>query len=91
MGTKVNQKNSDPADAGLYFIGNRLETSLDLLGPDRKTLRQKYVIGDPRDCPAGTAKEMKARGYIGLYKRDAVVEFRIPNTNLTIQFSLRHK
>ncbi len=34
------------------FIGNRDSSSLDLIGPDRKTLREKYLIGRPQDCEA---------------------------------------
>jgi hypothetical protein len=53
------------------FVGNRLATSLDLMGPDKRTLREKYLIGDPRDCPVGSAEEMKRRGYVGIYEKEA--------------------
>ena len=52
------------------YVGNRLATALDLPGPDRKTLRDKYLIGDPRDCPLGKAEEMKRRGYVGIYEKE---------------------
>lgn len=69
----------------LQFVGNRLSSSLDLVGPDQKTLRQKYAIGDPQGCAAGTAEEMKRRGYLGLYKESPVTVLRLPNSNLTIR------
>lgn len=68
-----------------HFVGNRLASSLDLVGPDGKSLRQKYLIGDPVDCQAGTSGEMKRRGYVGIYKKNPNVVFRIPNSNLTIR------
>ena len=52
------------------FIGNRLSSSLDLIGPDRKTLRQKYDIVEPFDCPLGSAEEMKRRGFVGIYLKE---------------------
>ena len=55
------------------------------MGADGKTLRQKYVIGHPQDCPAAKADEMKRRGYVGIYTKTAVSVFRLPNSNLTIR------
>lgn len=52
------------------FLGNRLASSLDLVGLDRKTLRQKYDIGEPFDCPLGNAEEMKRRGFVGIYLKE---------------------
>jgi hypothetical protein len=52
------------------YVGNRLASSLDLPGPDHKTLREKYLIGEPRDCPIGKAAEMKRRGFVGIYEKD---------------------
>lgn len=66
------------------FVGNRLASCLDLVGPDKKTLRQKYLIGDPRDCPAGTATEMKKRGFVGIYQKEPVFTFRLPNSTMRI-------
>lgn len=51
------------------FIGNRIEACLDLIGPDKKTLREKYDIGEPRECALGDSTEMKRRGYVGIYCR----------------------
>ena len=81
----MNRKNREAAFASLHFIGNRLATSVDLVGPDGKTLRQKYIIGAPAACPAGTAEEMGRRGYVGLYKRESFLVLRIPNSNLTLR------
>ncbi|MCI0540931.1 MAG: hypothetical protein L0Z50_37495 [Verrucomicrobiales bacterium] len=80
-------KDTPSTSVPLYFVGNRLAASLDLIGPDGKTLRQKYVIGDPRDCQAGKADQMKRRGYIGIYNRSPVQVFRLPNSNLTIRIA----
>ncbi|MDB6057950.1 MAG: hypothetical protein JWO95_1794 [Verrucomicrobiales bacterium] len=63
------------------FVGNRAATSLDLVGPDKKTLREKYYVGEPHDCPMGTADEMKRRGYVGIYLKEPVTFFRLPNSN----------
>ncbi|MEO6036280.1 MAG: hypothetical protein ABIQ35_13570 [Verrucomicrobiota bacterium] len=67
------------------FVGNRLGTCLDLLGPDKKSLRQKFLIGEPRRCAAGTGEEMKRRGYVGIYQKEREVRFRLPYSNLVIQ------
>ncbi|MEP6662971.1 MAG: hypothetical protein ABJC04_04830 [Verrucomicrobiota bacterium] len=69
------------------FIGNRMVGSLDLIGPDKKSLREKYLIGDPRQCAAGSAEEMKRRGYVGIYMKERVVRFRIPQSGLVLQQS----
>jgi hypothetical protein len=63
------------------YVGNRPGNSLDLVGPDKKTLRDKYLIGEPRDCPAGTAGEMKARGFVGIYRKEPGTFYRLPNSN----------
>jgi hypothetical protein len=63
------------------YIGNRPSSCLDLVGPDKKTLREKYFIGDPHDCPSGTAAEMKARGFVGIYSREQATFFRLPKSN----------
>lgn len=63
------------------FIGNRSASSLDLVGPDKKTLREKYYIGEPHDCPAGSADEMKRRGFVGIYLKEPVTFYRLPNSN----------
>jgi hypothetical protein len=63
------------------FVGNRASTCLDLVGPDKKTLREKYYVGEPHDCPMGTAEEMKRRGYVGIYLKEPVTFFRLPNSN----------
>jgi len=63
--TSYFQRPHEPA----AFVGNRHISSLDLVGPDRKTLRDKYRVGEPQDCDAGTAEEMKRRGYVGIYSR----------------------
>src|SRR4051812_46666392 len=51
------------------FVGNRRPTCLDLVGYDNKTLREKFLIGAPRACFAGTAEEMEREGFVGLYSR----------------------
>ncbi len=70
------------------FVGNRLATSLDLLGPDKKSLRQKFLIGEPGDCAAGSTEEMKRRGYVGIYEREREVRFRIPHFQFVAPKSL---
>ena len=67
------------------YVGNRSIRSLDLVGPDKKTLRQKYIIGEPRACPMGSAEEMKRRGYIGIYLKEPSVFFRLPNSGRIVQ------
>jgi hypothetical protein len=49
------------------FTGNRRETCLDLVGYDGKTLREKFIIAEPRACSAGSAEKMKRDGFVGLY------------------------
>jgi hypothetical protein len=66
------------------FVGNRRASSLDLVGPDKTTLREKYLIGEPRDCPHGSAEEMKRAGYVGIYRKSGAITYRLPGTNLTI-------
>jgi hypothetical protein len=67
------------------FIGNRPAHVLDLVGPDRKSLRQKYLIGEPCSCPSGTAEEMKRRGYVGIYLKTPAQLFRLPHSGKIIQ------
>jgi hypothetical protein len=67
------------------FVGNRSTHCLDLVGPDKKTIREKYLIGEPHDCPLGTAGEMKRRGFVGIYMKNPVVRLRLPHSNLVIQ------
>jgi len=66
------------------YIGNRPASTLDIVGPDKRTLRQKYIIGDPQDCPAASAQEMKRRGFVGIYQKEQSLNFRLPNSNLQI-------
>ena len=67
------------------YIGNRSARALDLVGPDKKTLRQKYLIGEPHACPLGSALEMKKRGYVGIYLKEPVTFFRLPHSGRIIQ------
>jgi len=67
------------------FVGNRSVHCLDLVGPDKKTLREKYIVGEPHDCPMGTADEMKRHGYIGIYVKNPVVRLRLPHSNIVVQ------
>ncbi len=66
MSSKTNEK---PSCTDVNFIGNRLASCLDLVGPDKKTIREKYLVGDPRECPFGTSEEMKRRGFVGIYEK----------------------
>ena len=81
----MNQSNTKPACDEATFVGNRLAGCLDLIGPDKRTLRQKFLIGEPRQCAAGSAEEMKRRGYVGIYQKERTVTFRIPHTNILLQ------
>ena len=67
------------------FVGNRSIRCLDLVGPDKKTIREKYLIGEPMSCPMGSAQEMKKKGFVGIYLKEPVVIYRLPNSNITIQ------
>ena len=67
------------------YIGNRSVRALDLVGPDKKTLRQKFLIGEPRDCPVGSAEEMKRRGFVGIYLKEPIMLFRLPNSGRIVQ------
>lgn len=77
----MNRNTKKPTCTEANFIGNRLATALDLLGPDKKTLREKYLVGDPRDCPIGTADDMKRRGFVGIYEKES--RHRIPAAKLS--------
>lgn len=74
----------DAVCSAANFVGNRLSTCLDLVGPDKKTLREKYHIGEPRDCPAGNSEQMKRRGFVGIYQKSSTIVFRLPNSNIRI-------
>lgn len=78
-------KSTEPTRDESTFVGNRLASCLDLVGPDKKTLRQKFLVGEPRSCAAGSGEEMKKRGYVGIYQKERHVTFRIPHTNLILQ------
>ncbi|MEO6181707.1 MAG: hypothetical protein ABIP71_01100 [Verrucomicrobiota bacterium] len=67
------------------FVGNRLAGCLNLIGPDGKSLRQKFLIGEPSACAAGSAEEMKKRGYVGIYQKERTMTFRLPHSNMVIQ------
>ena len=69
------------------FIGNRRESTLDLVGPDKKTLREKYFIGDPQDCAVGTAEQMKRQGFVGIYHRTQDRVYYLPGTSLTFRMA----
>ena len=84
MNSTFTRKSQNSACSNANYVGNRSERCLDLVGPDAKTIREKYLIGEPRDCPFGSAAEMKARGYVGIYLRDPVTFFRLPNSNRII-------
>ncbi len=75
----------EPACNEATYLGNRPLRTLDMMGPDKKTLRQKYLIGEPRGCPLGTAEEMKRRGFVGIYQKNPVMRFRLPHSNLVIE------
>lgn len=77
------QRNSSCNDS--TFVGNRSVRCLDLVGPDKKTLREKYLIGEPHDCPMGSSEQMKEQGYVGIYLKNPVMRFRLPHSNLVIQ------
>ncbi|HEV8543395.1 MAG TPA: hypothetical protein VGR78_13450 [Verrucomicrobiae bacterium] len=64
------------------YIGNRPESVLDLVGPNKKTLRDKYAIGEPRDCAAGTADQMRQRGFVGIYHKSPSRIFRLAGSDL---------
>ena len=71
------------ASSPLMFVGNRRASTLDLVGPDGKTLRQKYVIGEPHPCAAGSAEDMKRRGYVGVYSKQTGILYRLPGSART--------
>jgi hypothetical protein len=79
----MNSQNSLCNDA--TFVGNRSVNCLDIVGPDKRTIREKYIIGEPHDCPMGTSNEMKKRGYVGIYLKTPTLKFRIPNSNVVIK------
>ena len=84
MNSTLTQKHDSPGCTASNYVGNRSERCLDLVGPDKRTIREKYLIGEPRDCPFGSAAEMTARGYVGIYLREPVAFFRLPNSNRII-------
>jgi hypothetical protein len=73
--------NSEPICNESNFIGNRRETCLDLVGYDGKTLREKFLVGDPRDCHVGSAAEMKQEGFVGIYSKPLKFSKAVPRTN----------
>lgn len=77
--------NKNPSAYAPVFIGNRSVRCLDLIGPDKKTLRQKYHIGEPHACPMGSAEEMKRRGYVGIYRKEPATLFRLPASGRIVQ------
>ena len=76
-----NKSGTDSLCTAATYVGNRPANTLDLVGPDRKTLREKYLVGEPRDCPIGTATQMKARGFVGIYLKEPVTYYRLPNSD----------
>lgn len=80
-------KTTEPARDEATFVGNRLASCLDLVGPDKKTLRQKFLVGEPRACAAGSAEDMKRRGYVGIYQKERTITFRLPQSNFLVQKS----
>ena len=82
--THMNKTAENPCNEAT-FVGNRLATCLDLIGPDKKSLRQKFLVGEPGRCAAGSAEDMKRRGYVGIYQKERELRFRLPNTNIIIQ------
>jgi hypothetical protein len=76
---------TNPICSDATFVGNRSVGCLDLVGPDKKSIREKYIIGEPHDCPLGSAEEMKRRGFVGIYLKSQTVRFRLPNSNLVVQ------
>ncbi|HZM01817.1 MAG TPA: hypothetical protein VFC44_02235 [Candidatus Saccharimonadales bacterium] len=83
--TTITKKNDQTGCTAATYVGNRSIRCLDLVGPDQKTIRQKYLIGEPQDCPMGRADEMKQRGFVGIYLKEAVTFFRLPNSNRILQ------
>ena len=81
MNSTLTKKNDETGCTAANYVGNRSARCLDLVGPDKRTIRDKYLIGEPCDCPIGTAEEMKARGYVGIYLREPVTFYRLPNSN----------
>jgi hypothetical protein len=81
----LNDKFSFGAASSLAFVGNRLASTLDLAQPDGKTLRQKYLIGDPQPCPAGSAEEMTRRGFVGVYSKQTEPLYRLPGSQRTLR------
>jgi hypothetical protein len=75
-------KQNDALCNDATFVGNRSIQCLDLVGPDKKTIREKYIVGEPHDCPLGSSAEMKRRGYVGIYLKSAPVRFRSHNSTV---------
>jgi hypothetical protein len=66
------------------FVGNRSVSCLDIVGPDKRTLRDKYLIGEPHACAAGTAEQMSKRGFVGIYTKNPIVRLRVPGSSFMI-------
>lgn len=81
----MTNKNPSVYSSNPVFVGNRSVRSLDLVGPDKKTLRQKYYIGEPHACPMGSAEEMKRRGFVGIYRKEPTALLRLPNSGKIVQ------
>lgn len=77
------------ARPSLVFVGNRRASTLDLVGPDGKTLRQKYVVGEPHPCAAGSAEDMKRLGFVGVYAKQAETLYRLPGSARTIRIKFK--
>ena len=79
-------RNRNPQPKSGEFVGNRPQSTLDLVGPDKKSLREKYRIGPPQACPAGSVEEMKRRGFVGIYQKSPTRIFRVLGTDVTVRF-----
>ncbi len=77
--------NTNSACNDATFVGNRAVTCLDIPGPDQKTLREKYLVGDPHDCAVGNSEEMKKRGYVAIYLKNPTIRSRLPNSKIIVQ------
>ena len=82
----MSSKNNDKMECTeLNFIGNRLASCLDLVGPDKKTIREKNLVGDPRDCPFGSSEEMKRRGFVGIYEKQPRHKISAPKLSFLLK------
>lgn len=53
------------------YVANRLATCLDLPGEgkDRRTLRKRFTIGEPKPTARYGVSELKKMGMVGLYEK----------------------